>query len=194
MRRFFCVNGCQTPICFSRAPSAAANGERDAFLTLEAAFPIFPSPRGCADHGAKISFNETLEKISRDMGMSRPKTERLTDLKNPPHGLVLKREYSDAAHDVHVPNVQGMSVKSAVRRAAAFITKRTNANKNDTCSWLTQEFVPFISIAEIRFMCVGKVPIREVVTGVHPRNHPTEPGRMWCYEHADLLRTVSALQ
>ena len=53
-----------------------------------------------------MSFNATLEEISKKMGMGRPKTERLINLDCPPYGLVLKREFSDTGRDVHVPKLQ----------------------------------------------------------------------------------------
>ena len=176
------------------APSKnpAHNRTRQAFLELGDTFPTFPSPRGCDRHGAKVSFNATLEEISKEMGMRRPATEELVDLKNPPRGFVLKREYSDTSRDVYVPSHP--LKMSETRTAAAFIKGRTTAGKNDSCSWLCQEFVPFLSIGEIRFMCAAGGPIRNVVTGRHARDHPTTPGEIWYYERNDSLKTIVALQ
>ena len=124
--------------------------------------------------------------------MRRPATEELVDLKNPPHGFVLKREYSDTSRDVYIPSHPLEA--SETRTAAAFIKGRTAAGKNDSCSWLCQEFVPFLSVGEIRFMCAAGVPIRNVVTGRHARDHPTAPGEIWYYERNDSLKTIAALQ
>jgi hypothetical protein len=183
------------PIEPIRAPSKvqAENREREALLELEKVFPVFPSPKGCSDQGAKLAFNDTLARIAEGMGMSRPKTELLEDLKRPPYGMVLKREFSDTKQDVHVPD-QNMDVDKAIRDAASFVRKRTRVNPNDECVWLAQEFVPFLPIGEIRFMCVGGVPIREVVTGSHGSDHPEDPGQLWAYERNEALRTLKELQ
>ena len=154
--------------------------EREAFLALERKFPVFPSPQGCANHGAKVSFNETLGLISEQMQMSRPRTERVVNLKRPPHGLVLKREYSDASHDVYIPKLASKaSNQTEVRRAAAFIKDRMDQNKGIECSWLAQEYVPFLPIGEVRFMCLGGEPIRDIVTGKNANDHPEDPGELW---------------
>jgi hypothetical protein len=157
-------------------------------------FPIFPSPQGCADHGAKVTFNETLEAISTQMGMGRPMTGWLVDIKRPPYGLVLKREFSDSGRDVFIPNLSGGSEEEEVRRAAAFVRKRMGENRNDESLWMTQEYAHFLLTGEVRFMCVGGVPIRETVSGRHPDDHPEEAGEMWSYESNQSLKTLSALQ
>jgi hypothetical protein len=182
----------------SRAPSkvkTTENRARDALLALGGVFPIFPSPLGCANHGAKVAFNETLEAISKAMGMCRPKTERLVNVEEPPYGWVLKREFSDTGKDVYIPTPKSGPLRRAEnRKAATFIKERTDKHENDECSWLAQELAPFLPIAEIRFLCVGGVPVREVVTGKHSDNHPSEPGGMWSYERNESLKTISALQ
>ena len=74
-----------------------------------------------------MSFNATLEEISKKMGTGRPKTERLIDLDCPPYGLVLKREFSDTGRDVHVPKLQDTTERgraTTVKRAAEFVKKR----------------------------------------------------------------------
>lgn len=163
-----------TEIQSSRAPckakKSARSKERAAFLALERFFPIFPSSQGCASHGAKVAFNETLEVISEEMQMPRPKSERVVDPKKPPHGLVLKREYSDAGLDGQIATT-----------------------KDIECFWLAQEYVPFPPIVEFRFICVGGVPIREVVTGKH-EDHPVDPGGLWAYDDNHSLKTVLELQ
>jgi len=127
--------------------------------------------------------------------MRRPKTERLLDPKKPPCGFVLKREFSDGGEDVYVPSmIEPLRVSAEIKRAAAFVRKRTEANPNDECLWLTQEYVPFLSIGEVRFVCVGGRPIREVVTGKNLAGHPESPGQLWAYERNESLRTVAALQ
>ena len=127
--------------------------------------------------------------------MRRPTTKKLDNLAKPPCGWVLKREYSDTSRDVYVPpHPLKTSEEREIKKAAAFIKKRMAASEGDDCSWLCQEFVPFISTAEIRFMCVGGAPIREVVTGRNPRGHHFLPGETWAYEGNDSLKTVSALQ
>lgn len=182
------------PIPPSRAPSktASKNKERDALLALENAFPVFPSPRGCSRHGAKVSFNQTLEQISTDMGMSRPKTEHLVELQNPPRGMVLKREFSDTSTDVFIPRLSDPE-EAEIKRAISFIKKRTRANPSDNCRWLAQEYAPCLRFVEVRFMCVNGTPIREIVTGTHPDDHP-EAGQTWGYEHNDALKTRADLQ
>ena len=169
--------------------------EWEAFLALEKKFPIFPSPQGCVNHGAKVSFNETLRLISEQMQMSRPRSERMVDLKKPPHDLVLKREYSDAGHDVYIPKLASKVTKQTkVRQAAAFIKTRMDRNKDLECSWLAQEYVPFLPIGEVRFMCVGGEPIRDIMTGKNANDHPKDPGELWGYERNTSLKTVSKLQ
>jgi len=170
------------------------NKERDAFIALGNSFPVFPSPQGCLNHGAKIRFNEVLGSIASDMGTSRPRTERLEDVKKPPYGLVLKREFSDASRGVFLPNLTPESQSREVQRAAAFVRKNDKASPGIISSWLAQEYVPFLSIGEVRFVCVGGRPIREIVTGTHPGDHPTDPRGLWGYEHNDSLKTLSALQ
>jgi hypothetical protein len=180
-----------------RAPLkvSARDKARRAFLALGEAFPIFPSAQGCDKHGAKVSFNITLEEISREVDMRRPETRKLVDLKKPPPGLVLKREYSDTGRDVYVPSLrQKLAPAQEAQTAAAFIKSRTAASKDEDCLWLCQELAPFLPMGEIRFMCIDGVPVREVVTGRHPEDHPTTPGEVWSYEGNDSLKTLSALQ
>lgn len=181
----------------SRAPcktkKSVQNKERNNFLALEKVFPVFPSPQGCSNHGAKVEFNETLKKIADAMGTGRPKTERVENLKKPPKGFVLKREFSDASRDVYIPKQSGTPVEEE-DPAAAFIRKKMKENPGDVCSWLAQEYVPFLSVGEVRFMCVGGIPIRENVTGRHPDDHPDVPGEIWNYPNNDTLRTLSDLQ
>lgn len=128
------------------------------------------------------------------MEMTRPKSARLVNLKNPPYGLVLKREFSDSGRDVYIPKLSGTSKKAEVQRAATFVRKKMEGNRNDKSLWLTQEYVPFLSIAEVRFMCVGGRPIREVVSGKHADDHPEEPGQLWSFESSKSLKTLSRLQ
>ena len=183
-----------TDLSAFRAPSKdpAHNRTHQAFLELGDAFPTFSSPWGCDRHGAKVSFNATLEEISKEMGMQRPAAEELVDLKSPPCGLVLKREYSDTSRDVYIPS-HPLEMSEA-RIAAVFIKERTAAGRNDGCSWLCQEFVPFLSIGEIWFMCAASVPICNVVTGRHALDHPVTLGEIWYYERNDSLKTIAALQ
>lgn len=156
-------------------------------------FPVFPSPHGLVKHGAKVTFNETLEEISKAMGMSRPKTDRLANPREPPYGLVLKREFSDTGEDVYLPDLL-RSKRMEVQRAAKFVKERMLLGEDDDCDWLTQELAPFLFIGEIRIFCVGGKPIREVVTGKHPMDHPENPGELWNYEGNRSLKTISALQ
>jgi len=159
-------------------------------LALERVFPIFPSPRGCDVHGAKIELNATFEAIAKDMKMRRPRTERLADPGNPPHGMVLKLEYSDTSRDVYIPKRSGL--EKGVEKAAAFVKERTDASWD--CGWLAQEYVPFLPFGEIRFIMVDGSPVRDIVTGRHPDNHPTDPGQLWSYESNDSLKNISELQ
>ena len=168
----------------------AADEERKAFLALEEVFPIFPSPSGCTRHSGKVKFNKILDGIARDMNTQRPKTEVLLDLKNPPCGLVLKREFSDVSKDVYVP--PSTSLKSQARGAKALMKEKLAGDPDVDCSWLTQEYVPFLSFAEIRFVCVGGRPIRELVTGVH--SDKANSGSIWTFEPNDSMRTLSDLQ
>lgn len=127
--------------------------------------------------------------------MRRPTTKKLVDLKKPPCGFVLKREYSDTSRDVYIPlHPLELSEDEEIKKAAIFIRQRVAESKDDECSWLYQELAPFLSSGEIRFVCIAGVPIREIVTGRHPRNHATNPGETWSYERNDSLKTVSALQ
>ena len=127
------------------------------------------------------------------MKMSRPKTKELRNLRNRPPGWVLKREFSKTGHDVYVPKLPVVSNETEAKDAAAFLKKR-KAQDKDGCLWLTQELAPFLSVAEFRFMCINRVPIRESVTGRHPNDHPQEPGELWCYETNEWLRPLSDLQ
>ena len=128
------------------------------------------------------------------MKTSRPKTKQLAHLEYPPYGFVLKREFSDASRDVFLPNLSAKSEAQEAKRAATFIRKCTSANKVVESSWLAQEYVPFLSVGEVRFVCVGGHPIREIVTGTHPKDHPHNPGALWAYERNDSLKTLLALQ
>lgn len=128
------------------------------------------------------------------MNMPRPETDCLVDLKNPPYGRVLKREFSDFGRDVYIPDLAEITQQAEIQRAADFIKGRMAEGKNDECSWLSQERAPFLSVGEIRFMCVGGVPVRETVTGNHPMDHPRLPGEPWSYERNDSLKTLAALQ
>lgn len=180
-----------------RAPSKVKEEDatRDAFIALSSMFAVFPSPQGCERHGAKVSFNKTLDAISDAMGMRRPRTELLDEDKKPPFGFVLKREFSDEGRDVYIPKLRpGEPERKETRRAVEFLKKREASMKNKHCSWLAQELVPFLAVAEIRFICVDGIPIRNIVTGKHPDDHPTGPGELWCYENNDSLRTLSELQ
>lgn len=126
--------------------------------------------------------------------MQRPVTKKLVSLKSPPYGLVLKREYSDSCRDVYIPSNPPKRPEEA-HNAAAFTEARMAEGKNDSCSWLCQEFVPFLSTGEIRFMCIGGIPVREVVTGRFPQGCPSAPGGgLWFYERNSCLKTIAALQ
>lgn len=125
--------------------------------------------------------------------MGRPKTERLVDLQNPPCGLVLKREFSDTSKDVHVPD-QKKPEHVQVRLAKKFLKARTEAEPDAECLWLTQECVPFLAFGEFRFVCVGGVPMREIVTGRGPAIRSTGLHGLWSYETNDMLKTLADLQ
>ena len=91
-------------------------------------------------------------------------------VEEPPYGWVLKREFSDTGKDVYIPTTTSGPLQRN-RDAATFIKERTDEHENDECSWLVQELAPFLPIAEIRFLCVGGVPVREVVTGKYADDH-----------------------
>lgn len=168
---------------------------RQAFLALGYEFPIFPSPQGCNKHGAKVDFNATLERISKEMEMGRPATMKLNDLKKPPPGWVLKREYSDTGRDVYVPSLAPTSRRGEeIKEAAAFIRRRNCEAKDDICSWLCQELVPFLSIGEFRSLCVNGTPVRDVTSGRYPKDHPENPDKLWFREDMDDLKPRSTLQ
>jgi hypothetical protein len=126
------------------------------------------------------------------MGTGRPATKKLDDLERPPYGWVLKREYSDTGRDVYIPS-QAASEDLGTKQAATFIKDRVAEAKDDDCSWLCQELVPFLASGEIRFVCVGGTPIREVVTGTHQPGH-ADAGHTWSYEGNDCLKMMSDLQ
>jgi hypothetical protein len=169
------------------------NKELNGLVELAGAFPVFPSPQGCMSHGAKVAFNRRLDTIAETMKMRRPKTKAVADTTTPPHGMVLKREFSDASRDVFIPDPK-LSEEAGIEHAVKFITERTRANPEDRSLWLAQEFVPFLSIGEVRFMCVGGSPIREVLTGKFPADDPDNPGGLWSFEGCDNLKTISELQ
>jgi hypothetical protein len=177
----------------SRDPSnQSMSNQRSALLSLAEVLPVFPSPRGCEKHGKKVAFNEVLQHISNLMGTSRPKAHRLEDLENPPNDFVLKREFSDGGRDVYIPKLS-LSPAEGIKRAVAFVKKSRRNSPSDACSWLAQEYVPFLSVSEIRFGCVGGSVIRGVVTGKHPADHP-DAGHLWSYEGNECLKTLSSLQ
>ena len=191
-----CTCGINKPL---RAPfkvkTSIGSKEREAFLALEKKFPVFPSPQGCANHGAKVAFNNTLQLISGGVQVSWPRTERVVDLKKPPHGMVLKCEYSDAGCDVYIPKLAPrVSKQTEIRQAAVFIKGQMDQHKVIECSWLAQEYVPFLPIGEIRFMCLGGEPICNIMTGKNRDDHPEDPGELWGYERNTSLKTVSELQ
>ena len=185
-----------TPACPPpRPPSRVriANEDRNAFLALQDVFPVFQSPKGCAAHGAKAAFNKVPERISEGMGMRRPRTERLIDLDNPPLDLVLKREFSDAANDDLLPDQSKPAVKQE-ERAKNFLRGRAKADPDAECYWLAQEYVPFLRIEEIRFLCVQGVPVRDVVNGLQGSIRSSRFNDMWSYESNDPLKTLADLR
>lgn len=165
----------------------------DGFLELETLFPVILSLRGCERHGAKISFNHTLEETSKDLGTCQPRTMQLVNLSNPPYGWVLKCKFSDAGEDVYVPKLPVWQEQVEIQDATAFIRRRETRNK-DKCSWLAQELMPCLPFFEVRFMCVNGIPIREAVTGKHAKKDSRTPNPLWCWEGNDCLKTLSALQ
>lgn len=171
----------------------AANAERNALLVLEGSFPIFPSPSGCAKHGAKLTFNETLEQVSKGMGMGRPETKRLVDIDNPPCNLVLKREFSDTSMHVHIPNF-AKPKETQAKQAREFLAKSTKDDPEAECLWLTQEHVPFLAESEVRFICVDGTPVRDVVTGRRSGASSSRVTGLWSYETNDSLKTLRDLQ
>ena len=140
-----------------------------------------------------MTFNEILEQISKKMDMGRPRTERLLDLNNPPCNVVLKREFSDTANDVLLPGL-GKSVDAQTKRARAFLRKRMQNDPNADCAWLIQEYVPCLAFGEFRFVCVGAVPMRDIVTGLQGAIRLSRFNEMWAYECNDSLRTLAGLQ
>jgi hypothetical protein len=163
----------------TRSPPIDDKGENPAhagLLDLAEVFPVFPSPRGCNTQGAKALFVQTIDRIARKMGTRRPKSRPLDpSISSPPHGWVLKREFSDAGRHVYIPvhplKTGEKPEKAEVRRAVKFL-KEAGARDGKKLGWLAQEYVPTIaSVGELRFMCVGGNPVRVVITNKHPKGH-----------------------
>ena len=86
-------------------PESAENRAREAPLALSDVFPVFPSPRGCDRGGTKVDFVQTLDFIARRMETARSQTKPwYLKLEDPPHGLVLKREFSDGRRHDYIPS------------------------------------------------------------------------------------------
>ena len=173
---------------------SADNRVRDALLALSDAFPVFPSPRGCDRGGSKVDFVQTLDFIARRMGTARPQTKPWQPkLEEPPHGWVLKREFSDGGRHVYIPNHPSDDGEKAVRREKKRVQKfilGAEANKDpESVRWLAQEHIPTLtSIGEIRFMCINGNPTRVAITT--KRTQGTKTGELWIMEG---IRTMLGL-
>lgn len=117
-----------------------------------------------------MTFVRNLDAIARTMGTGRPRTlEWDPESNEPPYGHVLKREFSDAARHVYVPNhtlePTDKQMATEVKRANAFV-KKIRDEGNIGWKWLSQEYVPTLqSVGEFRFVCIDGDPVRVVITG-----------------------------
>jgi hypothetical protein len=192
VRLLWCPRMCPMPTEPFRAPTLHKGSrharEQKCLIELETLFPIILSPAGCHKQGAKLLYIETIDEIAVTMGTGRPKTVKVEDLRNPPPGLVLKREYSGNGKDVYVPTTSMGQEDSNILQAVEWLKERANGSKDYEGSWFAQELVPFLRIGEFRFVCVGGVPIRDFVTG------KSADGGLWSYERNVSLKAISALQ
>lgn len=147
-------------------------------------FPVFPSPRGCDERGAKTDFIQTLDRIARSMEAGRPGTQPLDIGSQPlPFGWVLKREFSDGGRHVYVPNhpLESEADKEKEARAEGGLK---------SYKWLAQEYVPMLAtVGEIRHMCVNGSPVRTVITG-----KLSTPGAVWSAEGIRSMITLREIQ
>ena len=175
-------------------PENAGDGAREALLALSDVFPVFPSPRGCDRGGTKVDFVQTLDFIARRMETARPQTKPWhPKLEDPPHGWVLKREFSDRGRHVYIPNHSSDDGEKAIRRENKRVQKfilGAETNKDpENVQWLAQEYIPTLtSIGEFRFMCINGNPTRVVITT--KRAQGTKTGELWITEG---IRTMLGL-
>lgn len=96
------------------------------------------------------------------------------DSAEPPHGWVLKREFSDAVRHVYVPNQPLSDNEEAItkekKHVQRFIQKVRCEGGLSNFRWLAQEYVPTLNLGELRFMCIEGKPWRVVITGRNPED------------------------
>ena len=89
-------------------------------------------------------------------------------LEEPPHGWVLKREFSDQGRHVYVPNHptnDERGVRREKKRVGKFILDAKANQDPENIRWLAQEYVPTLdSVGEFRHMCVDGNPVRVAFT------------------------------
>ena len=129
------------------------------------------------------------------MGTTRPRSLPWDpELQEPQHGWVLKREFSDAARHVYVPDYplrdDRTSVRKEKKRVRQFLGKGNARGDLGDIQWLAQEYVPtLVSLGELRFMCVDGEPVRMVITGDDGPGKPDADGT-WSMEG---IRTMLGL-
>jgi hypothetical protein len=167
---------------------------RTGLLNLAEVFPVFPSPRGCDAHGAKVNFVQTIDGIASRMRTGRPRTVPLEPShQSPPQGWVLKREFSDAGRHVYVPNNRPRGNErdddAEAERALQFLRSARAEEKSSHLNWLAQEYVPTLaSVGELRYMCIDGSPERAVITGRRPS------GETWSTEGIKTMKGLREIQ
>lgn len=189
------VRTCVRDPNLSPPPSTSISGDadkdrtRNGLLALAEMFPVFPSPKGCDKHGAKVNFAQELDLIARREGTARPQSRPWDPNSQEPHrGWVLKREFSDAARHVYIPihplNDDAKTSKREKTRIRNFMKK---IKAKDGFLWLQQEYVQTLStVGEFRFFCVNGEPIRVVITSANGPGEP-HPGETSSLEGIDTM-------
>ena len=191
---------CSSVNCTERHPSppsieSAECKAREALLALSDVFPVFPSPKGCNRFGMKVDFVQTLDFIARRMETARPRSQPWhPKIQEPPHGWVLKREFSDQGRHVYVPNRLSNNerdVRLEKKRVEKFIRDAESNKDPENVRWLAQEYVPTLaSVGEFHFICVNGEPIRVAITSKRA-NSETTTGELCVTEG---IRTMLGLE
>ena len=141
-----------------------------------------------------MDFTQTLDRIARSMETGRPSTQPLEiSSRSPPFGWVLKREFSDGARHVYIPNhplVTEADKGKEARRFNRYWKKARVESGSNGYKWLVQEYVPTLAtVGETRHMCINGSPVRTVITGKLPT-----PGTVWSAEGIRSMITLKEIQ
>ena len=159
---------------------------------------MFPSPRGCDRSGMKVDFVQTLDSIARRMGTDRPRSRPwYPKIQEPPHGWVLKREFSDRGRHVYIqnhPSDDERGVRLEKKRVEKFILDAEVNKSPRGMRWLAQEYVSTLaSVGEFRFICVDGEAIRVVIASKRADNE-TKTGELWIMEGIKTMLSLEKIE